>query len=117
MQEVSSPRTDTRFSEETERGQMIEVLKLHPPVDPNDRANKNEWTPDRFLKRGEYDLVNIALLDYDPNSGWSYDRCQEAWNEALIRAQEMERTIKWWQLLKHIKLRLLIAALLQRRGY
>lgn len=96
---------------------MIETLTIHPAPNPNDKANKKEWTPRKFLKRGEYDLVNISLIGKDPNSGWTYDQCQDAWDAALKDLNEMIATAKPWHLIKQVKMRLLAAALYQRQGF
>lgn len=94
---------------------MIETVTFHPNPDQYPKANKREWTPTKFLAVGEYDLVNISLIGYDPNSGWSYEQCQDAWDKAFAEAQAEEKTIALVAVHPALSLQLRVNALAQRQ--
>lgn len=51
----------------------------------------------RPIKRGEYDLVNISLLGFDPNTGKPYQECHDEWSAERVKLEAEGKTIRWWQ--------------------
>lgn len=78
---------------------------------------KYRWEPLKFIRKGEYDLVNISLIGYDPNSGESYESCHQRWHDALEEITEIGERVKWWDIPLQIKYRLGVGALYSRFGY
>lgn len=70
----------------------------------------------KFLAAGEYDLVNISLIGYDPITGRTYDECQDEWDE--WRGELLARVTKrrWWQIVAHFRNVYRFAILRQRLG-
>lgn len=52
------------------------------------------YTP---IKAGEYDLVNISLVGFDPNTGETYEACHTAWKAALDAAIVEDDATPWWR--------------------
>lgn len=68
------------------------------------------------LRKGEYDLVNISLIGFDPNTGRSFEDCWAEWEterNALFARLEKAR---WWQAIEKFRCRWGIAILSQRLG-
>lgn len=70
----------------------------------------------KMLRKGEYDLVNISLIGFDPNTGKSYDECRAEFTAERERVLKAWEEVRWWQVWRNIKLRFEIAALVQRLG-
>ena len=68
------------------------------------------------LRRGEYDLANISLIGFDPNTGRSFDDCWAEWEaERNAVFARLERT-RWWQVAEKVRCRWRLAILSQRLG-
>jgi hypothetical protein len=50
------------------------------------------------LKRGEYDLVNISAIGFDPVTGRTADECIAEHQAAVERVLTRARTLRWWDL-------------------
>ena len=70
----------------------------------------------RFIRRGEYDLVNVSLIGFDPNTGQPYDSFHDDYSAALNALVAEWDRLRWWQLLKNWKLRVATAALKSHEG-
>lgn len=69
------------------------------------------------LKAGEYDLVNISIIGYDPITGRTFDECMTEWEDALAKLTERAERLRWWQLRERFAIANQIAILRVRRGY
>jgi hypothetical protein len=68
------------------------------------------------IARGEYDLVNISLLGYDPNTGRSYEECHaefEVWRKEL---EERVAKRRWWQVIQYFRNNYTASILVERLG-
>lgn len=57
--------------------------------------------PNRYLRpirKGEYDLVNISLVGFDPITGKSYAECSAEWRATLDEVEKEAKAVRWWQL-------------------
>ncbi len=68
------------------------------------------------LQKGEYDLVNIAALGFDPVTGRSYQECHDEWKVEVDKVIAEGDALRWWQLWKRIKVARKVAILHQRFG-
>jgi hypothetical protein len=68
------------------------------------------------LKVGEYDLVNISLLGFDPVTGRSYEECHDEWSDERKRLQERVNRLRWWDLLERFRVARQIWIMQQRLG-
>ncbi len=70
----------------------------------------------RPLKKGQYDLVNISLIGYDPETGRSFAECSadlKAAGDAVVKDAE---GMRWWHLFRQFRLRLNLIRLYERQG-
>ena len=56
----------------------------------------------KSLRIGEYDLVNISLIGFDPISGRSFEDCRDEWQSAYKQLLARITAAKWWHVHKHI---------------
>lgn len=70
----------------------------------------------RFLKAGEYDLVNISLLGYDPVTGRTYKECHDEWQAELDKTILRFNNLRWWNIIDRISVGLQFSILKQRLG-
>jgi hypothetical protein len=68
------------------------------------------------LRKGEYDLANISLIGFDPNTGRSFDDCWAEWAAERDRIIARLDQARWWQLIEQFRCRWQIAILAQRLG-
>ena len=68
------------------------------------------------LKSGEYDLANISIIGYDPITGRSFDECADEWDAAAARVTLEADSLRWWQIIRRIKIARKIHILQQRQG-
>jgi hypothetical protein len=68
------------------------------------------------IKRGEYDLVNISLLGFDPTTGKPYQECHDEWSAAREALEAEQKTLRWWEVGRHLAYRLKLAALTSHFG-
>jgi hypothetical protein len=71
----------------------------------------------RMIRKGEYDLVNISLIGCDPNTGKTYEQCQDEWDAERDRIVAAWDSLPWWNIWRNMTLRWEIAALYSKRGY
>ena len=71
----------------------------------------------KMIRKGEYDLVNISLIGHDPNTGKSYEACQDEWDAERDRILAEWEALPWWKVWSNLRLRWEIAALYSKRGY
>lgn len=70
----------------------------------------------KMIRKGEYDLVNISLIGFDPNTGKSYEQCQSEWDAERVRIISEWDSLPWWKLWTNLRLRWEIAALTAKLG-
>lgn len=70
----------------------------------------------RALRKGEYDLVNISLIGFDPKTGRSYEECHAEWSVEKDRVLQIWASLKWWQIAQNVKCRWQIMVLTERLG-
>ncbi len=68
------------------------------------------------LKRGEYDLVNISIIGFDPITGRSSEECILEHEEACARVEAECKSLRWWQVRKRFAIARKAAILSQRQG-
>lgn len=68
------------------------------------------------LRKGEYNLVHISLIGRDPISGRSFEECRAEWKAELDIVAEEARTVRWWQIIRRVRVAWKIAILEQRQG-
>lgn len=56
------------------------------------------------LKKGEYDLVNISILGFDPVTGRSFDECNAEFNKWLNAVEVESLQLRWWQFRRRYRL-------------
>lgn len=56
----------------------------------------------RPIRKGEYDLINISLIGYDPNTLKSYDECHAAWKEQTEVVKKAAANVRWWDIPEYI---------------
>jgi hypothetical protein len=71
----------------------------------------------KMIRKGEYDLVNISLIGHDPNTGRTYEQCQDEWNAERDRILIEWGSLPWWNFWRNIRLRWEVAALYSKLGY
>lgn len=70
----------------------------------------------RALRPGEYDLVNINLIGYDPVTGRSYEECQDEWDAALKKLAERQSKCRRWNFVERFRVARQVAIMEQRMG-
>lgn len=70
----------------------------------------------KMIQKGEYDLVNISLIGFDPNTGKSYEECQDEFDAERARILKEWGDVRWWQIVRSIRLRWQIACLVEKLG-
>lgn len=70
----------------------------------------------KMIRKGEYDLVNISLIGFDPSTGKSYDQCHDEWSAERARVVARWGSLRWWQLIENIRCRWQFAALAAKLG-
>ncbi len=70
-----------------------------------------------MIRKGEYDLVNMSFIGFDPNTGRSFDDCYAEWEAEKARVLDEWESLRWWQVIKNIRLRWQMVCLIERRGY
>jgi hypothetical protein len=70
----------------------------------------------RRLRKGEYDLVNISLIGHDPITGKSFDECMKEWRAEAQANDDAFAKLRWWQVLKNLRLRCRAFVLSERLG-
>ena len=59
----------------------------------------------RLIKKGEYDLVNISLIGFDPSTGKSFEDCSDEWRAELDKVIERSDKLRWWDLWGNLTVR------------
>lgn len=82
------------------------------------KLTKRDWNNRfyRFIRRGEYDLVNVSLIGFDPNTGQPYKQFHDEYSAALAALVDAWEGLRWWQLRTNWRLRLATAALKSHEG-
>lgn len=70
----------------------------------------------RALRKGEYDLVNISLIGFDPVTGRSFEECHDEWDAARKAFLADYAACPWWNVPRLIRLRWQGFVLHQRHG-
>lgn len=70
----------------------------------------------KMIRKGEYDLVNISLIGFDPVTGRSYDECHAEWRAEFEKLQQRTAKLRWWQLIENIRCRWRTVVLTERLG-
>lgn len=55
------------------------------------------------LARGEYDLVNISLVGFDPVTKRSYEECHAEWDVWRDELMQLVDNRRWWQIIRYFK--------------
>ena len=72
--------------------------------------------PMKMIRRGEYDLANIAVLGHDPNTGRSYAECHAEWRVAAAALEKRMERVRWWQIVERARIRWQLIVLTARLG-
>ncbi len=67
-------------------------------LDPNSR-----WL--RPIRKGEYDMVNMSLVNHDPVSGRPYDEMHAEWQVQVDAVTAEWDKLRWWDLKTRLRLR------------
>lgn len=70
----------------------------------------------KMIRKGEFDLVNISLIGHDPNTGKSYEQCQDEWDAERDRVFREWDALRWWQWIRNLRLRWQMVCLIEKRG-
>jgi hypothetical protein len=69
-----------------------------------------------MIRKGEYDLVNICLIGYDPVTGKNFEDCHREWTEYFEETKTMRATTPWWNIKRHIQIKWRLAKLTAKQG-
>jgi len=76
------------------------VLTIYPEPTEEEKASADatpaRWT--RPIRKGEFDMVNMSMLGFDPLTGRAFDDVHAEWRAELDKHIEAGKTLRWWQL-------------------
>ncbi len=70
----------------------------------------------KLIRKGEYDLANISLIGFDPNTGRTFEACWAEWEAERDRLMRAWFALKWWQVFRAVKLRWQVMNLVSHLG-